>query len=42
MLTAPPTQLPSGRYPASQSTIWLVSILVLMTFAALAFGIPGR
>ena len=39
---APPqTQLPRGRYPATATTIWLVSILVLLIEAALAFGVPG-
>lgn len=38
----PLTQLPTGRYPASRSTVRLVAILVLITFAALAFGLPGR
>ena len=37
----PETQLPTGRYPAATSTIWMVSILVLVTEAVLAFGIPG-
>lgn len=42
MSAKPPTQLPAGRYPASQATVWTVSVLVLITCAALAFGIPGR
>ena len=42
MPAKPPTQLPAGRYPASQATIWGVSILVLITCAAVTFGIPGR
>lgn len=37
----PETQLPAGRYPATTSTVWLVSILVLVTEAVLVFGIPG-
>jgi hypothetical protein len=37
----PETQLPAGRYPAATSTIWMVSILVLVTEAVLAFGIPS-
>jgi hypothetical protein len=41
-LSKPPTQLPAGRYPASRATIWAVSIIVLMTCAALTFGIPTR
>lgn len=40
---APPqTQLPRGRYPATATTIWLVSILVLLIEATLTFGVPGR
>jgi hypothetical protein len=39
---SPETQLPAGRYPAATTTIWMVSILVLVTEAVLAFGIPGR
>lgn len=35
----PPTQLPKGRYPASRATIWLVTALVIVTCAALAFGV---
>ena len=42
MPTAPQTQLPRGRYAATTTTIWLVSILVLLIEAALAFGVPGR
>ena len=38
----PETQLPAGRYPATTRTVWMVSILVLVTEAVLAFGIPGR
>jgi hypothetical protein len=38
----PETQLPAGRYPAATTTVWMVSILVLVTEAVLAFGIPGR
>ncbi len=38
----PPTQLPRGRYPASRATIWAVAVLVLITCATLALGIPGR
>lgn len=37
----PATQLPRGRYPASRATIWLVSILVVVTCAVLALGIPA-
>ncbi len=40
--SGPQTQLPRGRYPATATTIWLVSILVLLIEAALAFGVPGR
>jgi hypothetical protein len=36
------TQLPAGRYPATTRTVWVVSILVPVTEAVLAFGIPGR
>jgi hypothetical protein len=39
---APPTQLPRGRYPATATTISVVSILVLVIEATLAFGMPGR
>ena len=38
----PPTQLPAGRYPASGTTIWLVAVLVVVTCAILALGVPGR
>lgn len=41
-MSKPPTQLPSGRYPASRTTIWTVTVLVIVTCALLAFGIPGR
>jgi hypothetical protein len=38
---APPTQLPQGRYPASRTTIWLVTMLVVLLCATLAVGIPA-
>ncbi len=38
----PPTQLPPGRYPASGMTIWLVTMLVVVTCAILALGVPSR
>jgi hypothetical protein len=41
MPDAPPTQLPQGRYPASRSTIWLVSMIVVLTGVILALGIPA-
>lgn len=42
MPTKPQNQLPQGRYPASATTVWVVSILVLVIEATLALGVPGR
>lgn len=41
-VSKPPTQLPAGRYPASGTTIWLVTVLVVVTWVVLALGVPGR
>ncbi len=41
-MSKPPTQLPKGRYPASRATIWVVTVLVIVNCALLAFGVPGR
>lgn len=41
MPDAPRTQLPQGRYPASRFTIWLVSVIVVVTCVVLALGIPA-
>ncbi len=38
----PATQLPTGRYPASRATVWVVTVLVAATCVVLALGIPAR
>lgn len=40
-LTAPGTQLPPGRYPASAMVVWGVTTLALLIGLTLAVLIPG-